>query len=90
MDKFCKEVGLSHSQLHRKLVALTGLSATKFIRYIRLTKAKDLLLDPEMTITAVAFDTGFNDPGYFGRIFKKEFGVTPGEWQKNASLPPAN
>ncbi|MEM7102052.1 MAG: two-component regulator propeller domain-containing protein [Bacteroidota bacterium] len=90
MDKFCKEVGLSHSQLHRKLVALTGLSATKFIRYIRLNKAKDLLLDPDMTITAVAFDTGFNDPGYFGRIFKKEFGMTPGEWQKSAMLPPAN
>ena len=75
-------MGMSHSQLHRKLSALTGLSATKFIRSIRLQKAKELLhQQPALSITAIAMDCGFTDPGYFGRVFKKEFGVTPGEWQ---------
>ncbi|MEM1324515.1 MAG: two-component regulator propeller domain-containing protein [Bacteroidota bacterium] len=82
VEQFCKEVGMSNSQLHRKLSALTGYSATKFIRYIRLNHAKMLLQDPELTITAVAFDTGFNDPSYFGRVFKKEFGVTPMQWRE--------
>ena len=82
VEALCKEVCLSHAQLYRKLSALTGLSANKFIRSIRLNKAKSLLLDPEMTITAVAFDSGFSDPSYFGKVFKQEFGLTPLEWRE--------
>ncbi|MBK9013984.1 MAG: response regulator [Saprospiraceae bacterium] len=82
VEGLCREIGLSHSHLHRKLTALTGCSATKFIRQIRLSKAKELLENPGLTITAVAFDTGFNDPGYFGRVFKQEFGMTPVEWRE--------
>ena len=82
VEALCKDLMLSHSQVHRKLSALTGFSANKFIRFVRLNKAKELLQDPETTITAVAFDTGYNDPNYFGRVFKKEFGMTPQEWQK--------
>lgn len=82
VEQLGKAMNLSHSQLHRKLTALTGYSAGKFIRYIRLSKAKDLLQDPEMSITAIAFDTGFNDPNYFGRVFKQEIGITPTEWKE--------
>ena len=62
-----------------------GCSASKFIRHIRLNKAKELLESPAVTITSVAFDTGFNDPGYFGRVFKQEFGLTPVEWRERMS-----
>lgn len=82
VEGLCKEIGMSHSHLHRKLSALTGCSATKFIRNIRLAKAKELLENPNLTITSVAFDSGFNDPGYFGRVFKQEFGMTPVEWRE--------
>ncbi|MBI1227068.1 MAG: helix-turn-helix domain-containing protein [Bacteroidetes bacterium] len=82
VESLCKEIGMSHSHLHRKLSAVTGCSASKFIRQIRLSKAKELLEDPNLTITAVAFDSGFNDPGYFGRVFKQEFGMTPVEWRE--------
>ncbi len=82
IEMLCKEIHMSNSQLHRKLSALTGFSATQFVRYIRLNKAKELLENPALTITAVAFDTGFQDPSYFGRVFKKEFGVTPVEWRQ--------
>jgi len=85
VEQFCQEIGMSNSQLHRKLTAVTGLSATKFIRHVRLSKAKELLRDPSTSVTAVAYDTGFNDPSYFGRIFKKEFGLTPREWQHHAA-----
>ncbi|MDX1939661.1 MAG: two-component regulator propeller domain-containing protein [Saprospiraceae bacterium] len=83
VEALCKAMIMSHSQLHRKLSALTGFSANTFIRYVRLTKAKELLRNPAITITAVAFDTGFNDPSYFGRVFKQEFGVTPQEWREH-------
>lgn len=81
VEKLCRALTLSHSQAHRKLSALTGLSANKFIRFIRLNKAKSLLLNPELSITAVSFDSGFNDPSYFGKVFKQEFGLTPLEWR---------
>jgi signal transduction histidine kinase/DNA-binding response OmpR family regulator/ligand-binding sensor domain-containing protein len=86
VEALCKIIGMSHSQLHRKLTAVTGLSPNKFIRYIRLNKAKELLLDPDSSVTSVAFDTGFNDPSYFGRVFKQEFGLTPVEWQAQAQM----
>jgi AraC-like DNA-binding protein len=81
VEGLCKEIGLSHSHLHRKLTALTGCSATKFIRQIRLGKAKELLENPNLTILSIAMDTGFNDASYFGRVFKQEFGMTPVEWR---------
>lgn len=73
----CQDVGISSSHLHRKLKELAGQSTTQFIRSIRLEKAKELLKDPEQPITAVAYDTGFKDPNYFFRVFKKAFAMTP-------------
>lgn len=85
VERLCQSMALSHSQVHRKLSALTGLSATHFIRFVRLIKAKELLLRPELTIASVAYDCGFNDPAYFSRVFKQEFGLTPQVWrEKNA------
>ncbi|MFT4532912.1 MAG: AraC-like DNA-binding protein [Saprospiraceae bacterium] len=83
VEQFCKEIGMSRSQLHRKITALTGLSPNKFIRHIRLRKAKLLLQNPELTINAIAYKTGFNGQNYFGRMFKSEFGMSPMEWRKS-------
>jgi AraC-like DNA-binding protein len=47
---------------------------------LRLKKAKELLMESDLSVTAIAFDCGFNDPSYFSRIFKKEFGCTAVEW----------
>ena len=87
VEKLSKLVFLSVSQLHRKLTALTGLNTVLFMRYIRLLKSKEMLLNTNYTINAVAYDCGFNDSAYFGRIFKQEFGETPQRWrEKNVFL----
>ena len=83
VEQLCKYIFMSHSQLHRKLDALIGFSPNKFIRLIRLNKAKELLQINEKSIAAVSLDCGYNDPGYFTRVFKQEFGVTPQEWRVN-------
>ena len=77
---------MSHSQLHRKLDALTGCSPNKFIRVIRLNNARELLKNPAHSISTVAFNCGYNDPGYFTRVFKQEHGVTPQEWRVSNNL----
>ena len=83
VEQLCKVVFMSHSQLHRKLDALTGCSPNKFIRIIRLNKAKELLINSAMSIASIALDCGYNDPGYFARVFKQEYGVTPQDWRVN-------
>jgi signal transduction histidine kinase/DNA-binding response OmpR family regulator/ligand-binding sensor domain-containing protein len=87
VEQLYKSVFMSHSQLHRKLDALTGYSPNKFIRMIRFNKAKELLRDPSNSIGSVALDCGYNDPGYFARIFKQEYGVTPQEWRMKNKVP---
>lgn len=76
---------MSHSQLHRKLEALTGCSPNKFIRMIRLKKAIHLLQEPANSIASIALDCGYNDPGYFARVFKQEYDMTPQEWRAQHS-----
>ena len=83
VENLCSEVFMSHSQLHRKLDALTGFSPVRFIRAIRLNKAKELLQNPENNISNVAFECGYQDAGYFARVFKQEFGTTPQEWRSS-------
>ncbi len=83
VEQLCKLVFMSHSQLHRKLDALTGCSPNKFIRIIRLNKAKELLKYPANSIAFISLDCGYSDPGYFARVFKQECGVTPQEWRVN-------
>jgi signal transduction histidine kinase/DNA-binding response OmpR family regulator/ligand-binding sensor domain-containing protein len=81
VEQLCKHIFMSHSQLHRKLDALTGYSPNKFIRIIRLNKATALLKDSANSIASIALDCGYNDAGYFARVFKQEYGVTPQEWR---------
>jgi DNA-binding response OmpR family regulator/two-component sensor histidine kinase len=81
VEQLCKLVFMSHSQLHRKLEALTGCPPNKFIRIIRLNKAKALLENTSNSIASIAMDCGYSDPGYFARVFKQEYQVTPQEWR---------
>ncbi len=85
VEKLCRHLAMSHSQVHRKLSALTRLSATHFIRYVRLVKAKEMIISSGYSIAAIAMDCGFNDPAYFSRVFKQEFGVTPQGWREKKS-----
>ena len=83
VEKLCQDLLLSPSQVHRKLTALTGLSTNNFMRYVRLMKAKEeLIKNAHFSIAAVAYDCGFNDPAYFSRAFKQEFGMTPQAWRE--------
>lgn len=81
----CQSLAMSKSQLHRKLKALTGQSANRLIRAVRLKKACHLLSDTDLNISEIAFQTGFSDPAYFSRLFNQEMGMSPSEYRDLSS-----
>jgi signal transduction histidine kinase/ligand-binding sensor domain-containing protein/DNA-binding response OmpR family regulator len=82
VDHFASEMYVSRSQLYKKLKAITSLSANDFINVYRLKKSTALLKTGNMQVSEVAFSTGFNDPKYFSRIFKKFYQCSPSEFVK--------
>lgn len=82
MQKMYTTFGMSRSQLFRKLKALTGQSASAFIRSYRLQKGRHLLATTSLTVTEVAYKVGFTSQSYFSKAFTKEFGVPPSEIRK--------
>ncbi|WP_185731487.1 hybrid sensor histidine kinase/response regulator transcription factor [Larkinella rosea] len=81
IDEICQRLRMSRSTLHLKLVALTGLSTTRYIRALRLNKAKELLTSSDLNIAEVGYAVGFEDAKYFSRVFSEEFGVSPGQYR---------
>ncbi len=80
--QLAKKMHLSESQIYRKLKSITNKSTAIFIRSVRLQKAKELLQSTHRTISEISYDVGFNDPSWFSRAFKEEFGFPPSEVNK--------
>jgi AraC-like DNA-binding protein/tetratricopeptide (TPR) repeat protein/TolB-like protein len=74
-----REAGLSRSMLHRKLISLTGKSATDLITEIRLKKAFELLENDAGTVSEIAYSVGYSSPSYFNKVFRKTYKVSPGD-----------
>jgi transcriptional regulator GlxA family with amidase domain len=79
VEMLCKEIGISERQLQRKLKATTNKSPIQLISSVRLHRAKELLLVNKENIADIAFKTGFSNPSYFSKCFKKEFGLSPSD-----------
>ncbi|MCK5677790.1 MAG: helix-turn-helix domain-containing protein, partial [Flavobacteriaceae bacterium] len=75
------EIGLSRSQVWRKVKALTGKSVSQFICEVRLKEAAKLIQKDEFTAAEIAYKVGFNSPSYFHKCFHDHFGVTPGDYK---------
>ncbi|WP_031453605.1 hybrid sensor histidine kinase/response regulator [Flavobacterium chungangense] len=73
----CDKLGVSSSKLYRKIKELTDLAPNEFIRTIRLKKSAELLKTKKYNVSEVTNMVGFNDPLYFSRCFKKQFGFPP-------------
>ncbi len=80
VDTFSKALGLSKSQLYRKLMKLTGKSPNNFIREFRLHKALLLLHEQQGNISEIAYETGFNSPTYFSKCFMDAYGILPSKY----------
>ncbi len=78
-EELAEHLAISRSQLHRKLKALTGLSTTAMVNQIKLNLALQLLKKGDKNVSEVAYELGYSDPAYFGKLFKKAFGKSPSD-----------
>lgn len=82
MDFVSKELGMSQSNIYKKLKALTGMSIVEFIRDFRLKHAAQLIVKQKLSVTEVCYKVGFNDRRYFSQVFKTKYGITPSQYAK--------
>lgn len=80
-ESFAKDMVMSESTLYNKVKATTGQTVIAFITSIRLKEAQRIIRsNPNILISDVATQVGFNTPKYFSKCFKKEFGIFPKEY----------
>ncbi len=80
---FCSNLGLSTSQLYRKMTAVVKRSTNSLLQDFRLGKALRLLRKKDRNIAEIAFETGFNSAAYFTKCFRKKYGISPSVFIKN-------
>ncbi len=85
-DDYCRELGLSRSQLFRLVKEYSQLSISLYIRQRKLLKAKELLDNSDLKIAEVSYQIGMDSPQSFTKFFTREFGVNPTGYRKNKSI----
>lgn len=85
-DRIAEKMCISKSQLNRKVRVITGSNTTAYILYVRMEKAKRMLSSNDMPIGDIAMQCGFEDVGYFGRVFKQTFHMTPSQYRKKPHI----
>lgn len=82
VEMLAANVGMSRVHMHRKLKELTNQSARDFIRNIRLKQASILLSEKKLTVSEIAYATGFSNISHFSNSFKELYGVPPSEYRE--------
>lgn len=87
MDHLAEAMGYGRSKFYRKVTALIGCSPKEYIRKQRIERAAKLLRSSDtITVSEVAYMTGFNTPQYFSTVFRAYYNMLPSEYQKMGSV----
>ncbi len=82
LPQLCQKIGMSRSQLFRKMKALIDTSPSAFIRDYRLKQAKELLETTDLNVSEVAWQVGFKNVAHFSKSFQDHFGHAPSATSK--------
>ena len=82
IPQLARQAGINEAKLKEGFKELYGNSIHTYLQQLRLEKAKQLLLTTTMPITDITYHIGYSHATHFTSLFKKEFGLTPGEWRK--------
>ena len=83
VEQLGRDMGMSRTNLYKKLIFITGKGPHDFIRTIRLKRAYRLLQKSQMQVSEIAYAVGYNSPKRFTENFKAEYGMTPTEFVKS-------
>ncbi|MBN1950382.1 MAG: response regulator [Bacteroidales bacterium] len=83
LDGMCRDLGISRSQLYRKIGQLAGMKPGELFRNLRLNTAAEYFRSGQNNITQVMYRVGFNNLSNFAQSFKKRFGANPSQYIKN-------
>lgn len=82
IEKCCRMLALSQSQLYRKTTQLLQFSPNNVLKNYRLSRAKDYLRTTNKPVSQISFETGFTSASYFTKCFKAAFGLLPLHYQE--------
>lgn len=85
VELLCREIGMSRTQLHRKIKSVTDQSTTEFIRNYKLQLATEHLKQDTGNIAEISNKVGFGSQAYITKLFQELYGVTPMEYKKQYS-----
>lgn len=80
VEELSSDLGISRTLFYKKILTLTGKPPLEFIRTLRMKRAAQLLEKSQLNVSEVAFRVGYNDPKYFRKHFRSEFGVLPSKY----------
>jgi len=83
VEHLAEELNISRVQLYRKIKAMMGLNVSDYIINFRLDKARAMLENTGLSISEIAFDSGFSSSSYFSKSFKNKYGVSPVAYRKS-------
>jgi len=82
IDEFAKSMGMGRTNFFKKVKGITGHSPNEYLRIVRMKKAAELLETTNLNVSEVSYRVGINDPFYFSKCFKTQFGQPPSHYQK--------
>jgi AraC-like DNA-binding protein len=85
VEILCDEIGMSRTQLHRKIKAITNQSTSEFVRNFKLQRAAELLTQDVGNIAEISYQVGFSSQAYFTKTFQEVYKQTPLEYKKQHS-----
>ncbi len=86
IENIADKLSVSQRYLSDTLKKETGKTSTEHLQLYLIDEAKNILLNPNKTISEVAYDLGFEYPPYFSRLFKKKEGISPTEYREKYKL----
>ncbi|MGB0424458.1 MAG: helix-turn-helix domain-containing protein, partial [Flavobacteriales bacterium] len=86
IEQIADQLSISQRYLSDTLKKETGKTSTEHLQLYLINEAKNILLDPQKTVSEVAYELGFEYPPYFSRLFKKKEGISPTEYRENHKM----
>lgn len=83
IEVIAQQLGMSRSAFFKRLKSLTSQSPSEFIKEYKLSHAVEMLKNSDMSISDIAYQSGFSDVGYFGKCFRKKYGKSPRDFKNN-------